>query len=687
MQNKAKPSDNKDLETKKIFLVGSPNVGKSAIFNALTGSYVTVSNYPGTTVDISTGKMKIGKHHQFTVVDTPGMYSLKPITAEENVSRKLIFKEKPDVILHVVDAKNLERMLPLTLQLIETGYSVILVLNLYDELLARGMQLHIAHIEHDLGIPVVQTVAVSGLGIDNLSSRIVEVTEGRYRYNTVEKKYTPEIENQISEISELIKGDYPVSKRSIAALIIQNDQDILDMVNREADFEKIKELCNPKSSQDQSYKLSKERQEFAHEIVSERLVTDEKKRTGLWKEKLSQIMIHPIWGIPILVLVLWFGLYKFVGEFGAGTMVDLIETKVFNEGINPAIIKGIDAIVPFPHEHIIEENVMLAKYSVQDHLAASQTMFRAIHDLFVGEYGIITLGASYAIAIIFPIVATFFIAFSIIEDTGYLPRLAMLVDRIFKKIGLSGRSVIPLTLGFGCDTMATIVTRTLETTKERILATFLLSLAIPCSAQLGVLISLMAGNPKMLFIWIFTVGLVFILAGLLGKILIKGEETTFFMELPPLRLPIFMNVFTKTYTRMIWYFKEVIPVFVVASVVLWAGDLTGIFKYLVRFISYPVKWAGMPERVSPAFLYGFFRRDFGAAGLFEMAKDGLLTGKGLLIASVVLTLFVPCIAQFAVTWKERGKGMAIGMAAFIFPFAFFVGFLLNLVLSALGVQI
>ena len=645
--------------SKKIFLVGSPNVGKSAIFNALTGSYVTVSNYPGTTVDIATGKMRIGKHHQFTVVDTPGMYSLRPITAEEDVSRKLIFNEKPDCILHVVDAKNLERMLPLTFQLKETGLPVILVLNLYDELLARGMQLHIAHLEHDLEIPVVETVATRGFGIGNLSSRIVEVIEQKYDYSSVKIQYPSEVESNLSVISSLLKKDYPISHRSISSLLIQNDKDILDMVKKEEYFSKIKDLLGQIDSQDMLYKLSKKRQEKARDIVIERLTVDEGKKKGAWKDRLSQLMIHPIWGVPILALVLWFGLYKFVGEFGAGTMVDFIETNIFESIINPKVDAFFSAIF-------------------------GSNMF---FDLFAGEYGVITLGLRYAIAIIFPIVGTFFIAFSIIEDTGYLPRLAMLVDRIFKKIGLSGRAVIPLTLGFGCDTMATIVTRTLETTKERVIATFLLSLAIPCSAQLGVLLGLMAGNPMMLFIWILTVVLIFMLSGFLAKRLIKGEDTSFFMELPPLRLPTFINVFTKTYTRMVWYFKEVIPLFILASVVIWFGKLTGIFDFLVRLMSYPVTWAGMPEGASHAFLYGFFRRDFGAAGLFELAKDGLLAGNSLLIAAVVLTFFVPCVAQFAITWKERGKGMAIGMALFIFPFAFFMGFLVNCILNILGVKL
>ena len=644
---------------RKIVLVGSPNVGKSAIFNALTGSYVTVSNYPGTTVDVSRGSMKVGKHHKFSVIDTPGMYSLRPITVEEDVARKIVLEENPDCVLHIVDAKNLARMLPLTFQLIETGHPVILVLNLYDEFLARGMKMNIAHLEHDLGIPVVETVAVKGYGIENLCSRIVEVMEDRYKFSDVKQlKYSNVLEEKIADICRLLENDYALSKRALALLLLQDDKDGLKMVKNEKNADKIKAISTSVAHRAVVHNLAQARHDLAHTIIDERVVAEKTKGSN-WREKLSQIMVHPVTGIPILALVLWFGIYKFVGEFGAGTMVDFIEVNVFEKYINP----NVDILF--------------------HRLFGDSTFF----DLFAGEYGIITLGARYAFAIILPIVFTFFIAFSIIEDTGYLPRLAMLVDRVFKKIGLSGRSVIPLTLGFGCDTMATIVTRTLESKKEKIIATFLLALAVPCSAQLGVLLGLMGGKPKMLCIWAGTIVFVFLLTGFLGKFLIKGEDTSFFMELPPLRFPSFINVFTKTYTRMVWYFKEIIPVFIMASVLIWVGKITGVFDSFVRMMSYPVVWAGMPKSASPAFLYGFFRRDFGAAGLFDLAKNGELSGNGLLIAAVVLTLFVPCIAQFVVTWKERGKMMAIGMALFIFPFAFFVGFLLNFILNSLRVNL
>jgi ferrous iron transport protein B len=310
-----------------------------------------------------------------------------------------------------------------------------------------------------------------------------------------------------------------------------------------------------------------------------------------------------------------------------------------------------------------------------------------IQELFVGEYGIITLGIRYAVALILPIVGTFFIAFSIIEDTGYLPRMALLIDRVFKKIGLNGRAVIPMTLGFGCGTMATIVTRTLETKRERVIATILLALAIPCSAQLGVLFAIMAGSPLALVIWATVVVLIFLLVGFLAARIMPGEKPGFYMEIPPLRMPKISNVLMKTFTRVEWYFKEVFPMFILASVVIWIGQMTGIFDMIINVIAYPVRWIGLPSEAATAVLFGFFRRDYGAAGLYDLQQAGGLSGIQLLVAAVTLTLFVPCIAQFSVTIKERGLKTALAIALFVFPFAFVVGFLLHIILIAVGVQL
>jgi ferrous iron transport protein B len=261
------------------------------------------------------------------------------------------------------------------------------------------------------------------------------------------------------------------------------------------------------------------------------------------------------------------------------------------------------------------------------------------------------------------------------------------MDRAFKKIGLSGRAVIPMTLGFGCDTMATIVTRTLETNKERIIATLLLALAIPCSAQLGVIFAILSGNPIALLIWATTIILVFLLIGFLTSKVVTGEPPSFFIELPPIRIPKLKNVLVKTYTRMEWYFIEIFPIFILASVVIWIGQISGAFDLAVMLLSYPVQWIGLPAEASVTFLFGFFRRDYGAAGLFDLHRSGLLSGNSMLVAAVTLTLFLPCIAQLSINIKERGIKTAVAMALFIFPFAFLVGFLLNSLLNLAGIAI
>jgi ferrous iron transport protein B len=261
----------------------------------------------------------------------------------------------------------------------------------------------------------------------------------------------------------------------------------------------------------------------------------------------------------------------------------------------------------------------------------------------------------------------------------------MLIDRVFKKIGLNGRAVIPLVLGFGCDTMATIVTRTLETRRERLLSTLLLSLAIPCSAQLGVMLGLMAGNPLLLAWWAGIVAGIFTLVGFLAARLMPGEKPIFYMELPPLRFPSLGNILVKTYTRMEWYFREVFPLFIAASVIIWIGKLTGLFDLAIEALAPAVDFLGLPDKAAEAFLFGFFRRDYGAAGLYDMRDT--LNGVQLLVAMVTMTLFVPCVAQFSVTVKERGWKTALAIAGFIFPFAFLVGGLLNWLLGLLKVQL
>jgi len=477
-------------------------------------------------------------------------------------------------------------------------------------------------------------------------------------------KYVGDIlEVSLEKIEILLKADYGLSKRSIGLLLLQDDEDMILLVQSKEpkDFTQIMEIINHAKThfhEPLSYIISQRRQEEANGIVG-RAVEDSPK-TGLpFKEKLSRVMINPLTGVPILLFILYYGIYKFVGEFGAGTVVDFIETDIFEKIINPWITQVFTSMVSW----------------------------HALRELFVGEYGMITLGLRYAVALILPIVTTFFIAFAIIEDTGYLPRLALLIDRIFKKIGLTGRAVIPMVLGLGCDTMATMVTRTLPTKRERIIATILLALAIPCSAQLGVILSLLEGNPRGLWLWAGIVGLVFLLIGFLSSQVLPGEVPSFYMEIPPLRLPKLSNVLIKTYTRVKWYFAEIFPMFILASIFIWIGQLSGLFRLLTKALEYPIHWIGLPDKAAVAFLFGFFRRDYGAGGLYDIKKAGLFTGNQLVVACVTLTLFLPCIAQFLMNVKERGWKTGLGISVFILFFSFSVGFTINFILNILGINL
>jgi ferrous iron transport protein B len=642
--------------SKKVVLVGNPNVGKSVLFNALTGAYVTVSNYPGTSVEVSRGSAVINGQ-QWEVIDTPGMYSIHTITEEERVAREILLHESPDVVIHVLDARNLERMLAMTIQLIEAELPVILVVNIMDEAERMGLTIDLKLLQQKLGIPVLGAATARKRGLDEIRSAIVA-----YRCSCEQQRfeYSRLLERDISEVAGIMQGDYILSKRALALLLLLQDDEINEMArNREGDgyaglAEKVREIAFDRR-ESFHLDLSLERMNMVRRILNGVFSAPEK-RVVTMAERLSNLAVQPLTGVPMLLIVLYFGLYQFVGVFGAGTVVDFIEKRFFVELFNPWISSTVKALIPW----------------------------EMLQELFVGEYGIITLGIRYAVGIILPIVATFFIFFSFLEDTGYFPRLALLVDRIFKHFGLTGRAVIPMVLGFGCDTMATMVTRTLETTRERIIATILLSLTIPCSAQLGVIMSLLAKFPGALAVWGGCLLLLFIVVGLLSARILPGEAPMFYMEVPPMRLPQLGNVLTKTYTRMQWYFLEILPLFVLASVLLWLGKITGFFVKMVDAMTPVMASIGLPKETAVAFIFGFFRRDYGAAGLYELQTKGLMDARQLTVAAVTLTLFIPCVAQFLIMKKERGWKVAGSIGVFVSLLAFGSGYVLNKALLVTG---
>ncbi|MDO8991777.1 MAG: nucleoside recognition domain-containing protein, partial [Daejeonella sp.] len=366
----------------------------------------------------------------------------------------------------------------------------------------------------------------------------------------------------------------------------------------------------------------------------------------------------PLWGIPLLLLVLY-GLYAFVGIFGAGTLVNFFEKIIFGRYVNPMITKVVQLIIPVG----------------------------LIQQMLIGEYGLFTVALTYAIAIILPITATFFIAFAILEDSGYLPRLAIMSNRVFNIMGLNGKAVLPMVLGLGCGTMAVMTSRILETKRERLIITFLLALAVPCSAQLGVILGMLGAlSFKATLVWSGTVLGTLLFSGYLASKVIRGEKTEFFLEIPPIRKPNLMNILVKTLGRIEWYLKEAVPLFILGTFILFILHKFNFLNTLEAIASpVVVSLLGLPEKTTESFILGFLRRDYGAAGLFAMAEKGMLTPVQSVVSLVTITLFIPCLANFFMIIKERGIKTALSIIAIVFPAAFLGGGILNWILRTFNV--
>ncbi len=637
-----------------IALVGHPNVGKSVIFQRLTGQHVTIANYPGTTVEIARGTSP--NLDETTLVDTPGVITLPPHTEDEKVTERLLLEEPLKAIVQVGDAKNLRRTLLLTIQLAEMGLPMVLALNMMDEAKARGIVFNHETLSAHLAIPIITTTAIRGEGIEALASALKAIAPPQFRLN-----YAPEIESVVAEICSRIP-DAPIYPRALALLWLSADPIVEEWLKNNLDDFTYKELIAKRDSLQLSFieaissTIQRTRMEFIDQITQSIMLDSGDGWQGI-STALGRLTTHPIWGISILGVVLY-GLYWFVGVLGAGTLVDFLETDLFENIINPRIINFVHQVLPIPF----------------------------VVDLFVGDYGLWTMGMTYALALILPIVSTFFLAFGVMEDSGYLPRLAALSNRIFRSIGLNGKAVLPMVLGLGCVTMATLTTRVLESKRERLLVTLLLALAIPCSAQLGVVMGMLAGiSFAATAIWSGVVFAVLLAIGWLAARLMPGERTQLLVELPPLRWPLPSNVLLTTIVRLEWYLKEVVPLFLVGTLVMFALDKIGVLSLLIQAGEPLVAgWLGLPAEASAAFLMGFLRRDFGATGLFVMEAQGLLTPLQVVVAMVTITLFVPCIASVMMIAKERGWRSATTILVLVFPLAFLAGGLLNRVLISIG---
>jgi ferrous iron transport protein B len=642
-----------------VVLVGNPNVGKSALFGRLTGSYVTVSNYPGTTVERVEGTANLDGV-PVRVLDTPGTNSFDPVSDDERVTRDILLASRPRAVIAVGDAKNLERAVFLALQLGEMRVPFVLALNMSDEARARGLRVDVPALAAHLGVSVVRTVAVTGEGVDDLKRALSAPFA-----SAVHVAYPTPVETAVQEVLPWLPAA-SIAPRALALMAVTGEATLDVWLSERMSPPALQALhaarsrCRAALAEPLSYVLNRTRLEVASRIVASVASRDPRgpERGPKLAARLEAVTTHPVWGVPFLAGVLALA-YLFVGNFGAGTLVDLLEEGVFNGYVNPWTSALADRFIPWSF----------------------------VRDLLVGPYGVISMALTYALALVLPIVGTFFLAFGLLEDSGYLPRLAVMVNRVFKKMGLNGKAVLPMILGLGCDTMATLTTRILETRKERLIVILLLALGVPCSAQLTVVLTMLGSiSPAAMGIWLGVIAGTILLVGALAARVLPGRGSDFVLELPPMRMPRPGNILVKTLARIEWYLKEAVPLFVLGTLILFVADRLDLLTGMQR-LAEPVLTGllGLPQETAPAFILGFLRRDFGAAGLYHMAQSGQLDSIGVVVSVVTITLFIPCIANFFMMVKERGWRTGLAIAAFIVPFALAVGAGLNWVLRAMHV--
>ncbi|HZD40867.1 MAG TPA: ferrous iron transport protein B, partial [Terriglobales bacterium] len=538
----------------RVALVGNPNVGKSLFFNYLSGLYVDVSNYPGTTVETTKGHFG-----EFDVYDTPGVYGISSFTDEERVTREIVLRS--DVVLNVVDAAHLERDLFLTQQLIDMGKKVAVFLNCMDEVQKLGLQIDVKLLSNRLGVPVFQSVATRQAGFDQIKAAIEQARKGGQ---------DPVLHHQLHAALSAVGSE------AEALLILEGDEAVAERHGVEAENE--------------GEKIYIDRRNRVNLIINT-VLSDKNRRTRL-STLVGRWAINMWTGIPMLAAALYL-VYLFVGKLVAQELVGFTEVKIGQDLWEPWIRGIVTPTIP----------------------ADSW-----LGTILIGEFGVATMTVTYLLFLLLPLVVAFYLSLAIMEDSGYLPRLATLVDRSLNAIGLNGSAVIPLILGFGCVTMATITTRLLGSEREKRITTAVLQFAIPCSAQLAVVTALLAGaGLGALAIYSLTIFAALVALGTLLHRLHPGSVTPLLIDLPPMRVPRLDNIIRKTAFRAYYFMKEATPWFFIGALAVGILQVTGLLVLWQDSLApLTTGWLQLPREAANAFVMGMVRRDFGAAGLYQL---------------------------------------------------------------------
>jgi len=633
----------------RVALAGNANVGKSVIFNQLTGLNQIVGNWPGKTVERAEGTLHF-KGHKIRIIDLPGIYSLSTFSMEEIVSRDYIAVEKPDVIINVVDASALERNLYFTFQLLELEAPIIVDLNQVDFAAKKGMRIDVEKLSESLGVPVVPTVAITGSGIGEMLSAVTALASGEKKFKPLKVRYGKEIEERVKTLEKLVNDKLPqlgtvYPARWIAVKLLERDTDITGKLRN---YEKGKEVLNHAEKlateleeihgEPSPVIIASERYGLAHKIAKEVTIVEAPPRIRL-EQKLDAITTHKILGYPILVAI-----------------VASMFTVIFVGG--DTLIAGLE----FLFDNLLEyTKAVLSSF---------------LPEIAVGLINDGVLGGVIAgITIALPYIVPFYLILALLEDSGYLPRAAFLMDNLMHKIGLHGKAFIPLMLGYGCSVPACIGCRIMETERERFLAGFVVVL-IPCAARTVIILGLVGrfvGLHAALALYAFDLVLVFALGRIAFKAL-PGEPVGLIMEMPPYRRPSVKNVLMKTWSRTKDFVYIALPIIVAGSIVIEALALSGFMNYVVQAASPLMSgWLGLPPETGIPLIFGILRKELTLILLSELIPLESLTAVQMIVFALVTMIYIPCIATIAACVREFGWRKALGITIIDIALALFLG--------------
>jgi ferrous iron transport protein B len=644
--------------TLAVCLAGNPNVGKSSLFNCLTGAACDTAHCAGVTIAASSVCMR-WRARDVEVIDLPGTYALEGHAGDQRAGRAALLEARPDVVVAVVDATNLARNLYLVLQLLDLGYPVVVALNLVDEARRRHIDIDAAVLARDLGVPVVRTVAPKGEGVEGVLRTVLAVAEaGEGAARGRRRRYGPLVEQRIAEleqrIEELTAGrDLPfgLSPRAAALAVLEGDPETTAALAELGDLRL--------HADDEALPLLVARQR--HDVAG-RLAEAATASPGSAPDAWWRITTTPATGLPILagVVAAVFLVLFVVGEFLSGVL-----TTSWGATVSPAL-----------------ERLVTTAFGEG---ALGRTILWGV------DGGVI---ATLAVGI--PYILTFYVLLALLEDSGYLNAAAFLTDRVMHRVGLHGRAVIPLIAALGCNVPAIIGTRTLNSTRERLIASILITLT-PCSARTAIIIGAVALYAG--WQWAVMVYAVLLLVGILAGVglnrLLPGEKEGLVMEMFPFRRPIVRQVAAKTWRRFRDFIWDAAPIIVIGSMALGALYETGVIWDLTAPLSPVVEtWLLLPSVAGLTLVFGVLRKELALQLLLTFAVvaygasvqdiGAFMDTSQIVTFALVASLYVPCVATVAVLGRELGWRRTAGVSLGTVAVALLVGGAAAHLLQALG---